>query len=71
MLLPPVGIWAVYEYYKKGDVNIPYAIYLAVIFTVFSVISTKKGLSLNKDLLRKGYAIFLVVVGVITWFLNV
>lgn len=68
MLLPPVGIWAVYKYYKKGYVNIPYALYLAVVFTGFSVLSAQKGLMLDKNLLRKGYSIFLGIVGIITWF---
>ena len=68
MLLPPVGLFAVYDYYKKGDVNIWYAVYLALCFTVFSSFSSKIGVSLSKKTLKKIYSIFLVIIGIITYF---
>jgi uncharacterized protein len=68
MLMPPVGLFAVYDYYKIGDVNIWYAIYLAVCFTVFSTISAKYGVNFDKNKLKKIYSFFLVIVGIITYF---
>ena len=68
MLLPPVGILAVYSYYKKGSVNIPYAIYLAIVFTLFSMFSANWGLGLTDTVIQKGYAIFLGIVAVGIWF---
>ena len=68
MLLPPVGLFAVYDYYKKGDVDIKYAIYLALCFTAFSTISAKYGVEFPKDKLKKIYSVFLVIVGIITYF---
>ena len=64
-LLPPVGIFAVYNYYKKGDVNIWYALYLALTFTIGSYIMSFVGIEINKNLTRKIYAMFLIVLGVI------
>ena len=64
-LLPPVGIFAVYNYYKKGDVNISYAFYLALMFTIGSYIMSFVGMNINKSLLRKVYAFFLICLGII------
>jgi len=64
-LLPPVGIFAVYNYYKKGDVNIWYAFYLALMFTIGSYLMSFVGMKINKNASRKLYAFFLIVLGVI------
>ena len=64
-LLPPVGIFAVYNYYKNGDVNIRYALYLAAMFTVGSYLMSFVGMKINKNLSRKLYAFFLIVLGVV------
>ena len=64
-LLPPVGIFAVYNYYKKGDVNIWYALYLALTFTIGSYIMSFVGININKNLTRKIYAMFLIILGII------
>ena len=64
-LLPPVGIFAVYNYYKKGDVNISYAFYLALMFTIGSYIMSFVGMNINKSMLRKIYAFFLICLGII------
>ena len=34
VMLPPIGIIAAYNYYKAGQVNIKYAIILAIFFLV-------------------------------------
>ena len=67
-LLPPVGIFAVWNYYKKGDVNIWYALYLGVMFTVGSYLMSKIGIKINKNLTRKIYAIFLIGLGIFILF---
>ena len=64
-LLPPVGVFAVYNYYKNGDVNIWYALYLALMFTIGSYIMSFVGIKINKDLIRKIYAFFLIGLGII------
>ena len=64
-LLPPVGIFAVYNYYKNGDVNIRYALYLAAMFTIGSYLMSFVGMKINKNLSRKLYAFFLIILGVV------
>ena len=63
-LLPPVGIFAVWNYYKKGDVNIWYALYLGVMFTVGSYLMSKIGIKIDKSVTRKIYAVFLIGLGI-------
>tara|TARA_Y100000817_G_C16633326_1_gene445007 strand:+ start:135 stop:500 length:366 start_codon:yes stop_codon:yes gene_type:complete len=70
MLLPPVGLFAVYDYYKEGNMNIKYATYLAICFTIFSTLSAKMGINFPKKNLKKIYSIFLIIIGIITLFIN-
>jgi len=67
-LLPPVGIFAVWNYWKKGDVNIWYALYLAIMFTVGSYLMSKIGIKINKNITRRIYAIFLIALGIFILF---
>jgi len=67
-LLPPVGLFAVYKYWKSGDVNIPYALYLALMFTIGSYFMAKLGVKLNKSVSKKIYGVFLLVLACIIFF---
>jgi len=67
-LLPPVGVFAVWNYYKKGDVNIWYALYLGVMFTVGSYLMSKIGIKIDKSVTRKIYAVFLIGLGIFILF---
>tara|TARA_B100000674_G_C37065500_1_gene569229 strand:- start:2 stop:382 length:381 start_codon:yes stop_codon:yes gene_type:complete len=64
-LLPPVGLFAVYKYWKNGNVNIPYSLYLAVMFTIGSYIMSSYGIKVNKKITRKIYGGFLFVLAII------
>ena len=64
MLLPPTGLFAVYEFYNKGFVNISYGIYLAIVFTLFSYFSSLYSVNIDDAILRTIFAIFTIIVGV-------
>ena len=68
MLMPPITAFAAYTYYKAGDVNVWYALYLAVLYAISSLVVARIGVNAPKKLLKKGYSIFLVVIGVVMWF---
>tara|TARA_Y100000022_G_C12942353_1_gene236603 strand:+ start:69 stop:440 length:372 start_codon:yes stop_codon:yes gene_type:complete len=68
MLMPPVTIFAAYTYYKAGDVNIWYALYLGIIYAISSLVVSKIGVNAPKKILKKGYSIFIIIVGIILWF---
>ncbi len=63
-LLPPVGIFAVWNYYKSGDVKIWYALYLALMFTIGSYLMSTVGTKINKNTTKRLYALFLIGLGI-------
>lgn len=64
MMLPPIGLFAAYNYYKAGNVNIKFALILAVAFMVGSYFGSKIAVNLPQALLKKIFAILLLLVGV-------
>ncbi len=68
MLLPPIGIFAAIKFYKKGHVDIFAALYMGLIFTIFSLISSNYTLEINRDILRKFFAIFTILAGIYMYF---
>jgi len=62
VMLPPVGIIAAYNYYKAGQVNIKYAIILAVFFLIGSYFGSKLALNLPQPVLKKIFGILLLLV---------
>ena len=64
-LLPPVGLFAVWNYYTAGDVKIWYSLWLALMFTIGSWVMAKIGVGLNKNIVRKIYAFFLIGLAIV------
>ena len=64
MLLPPIGIFAVREFYNSGHVNVYYGIYLAILFTLFSYLSSLYSVKMDDNLLKNIFAIFTIASGV-------
>ena len=63
MLLPPIGLFAAYNFYKSGNVDIKAGLYMALIFTIFSYISSIYSVNMDPELLRQIFAIFTILVG--------
>jgi hypothetical protein len=61
-MLPPIGIIAAYNYYKAGEVNLKFAIILAVFFLVGSYFGSKVALSLPQSILKKIFGVLLLIV---------
>jgi uncharacterized membrane protein YfcA len=66
-LIPPIGIFAVYQYWERKEVNISYAMIIAVVFTIVSTYSAKIGLGESQGTLKKIYGVFLIIVGIISF----
>jgi uncharacterized membrane protein YfcA len=62
VMLPPVGIIAAYNYYKAGQVNIRFAIILALFFLVGSYFGSKMALNIPQQALKKIFGILLLLV---------
>ena len=68
MLLPPIGLFAAFKYYKKGFVNVKAALYMAFLFAIFASISSDYSLSLDQDTVRKIFGVFTVLAGLYIFF---
>ena len=69
-LLPPIGIFAVYRFYKNKYINknsIYSAFYIAICFTIASYYSSKVAVKETQNLLKKLYGIFLIIIGIISF----
>ena len=68
MLLPPIGVFAAMQFYKKGHVDVKAALYLGLIFTLFASVSSQFTLGVDADLLRKLFGIFTTLSGMYIFF---
>ena len=64
MLLPPIGIFAAHRFYKSGYVDIFAGLYMALVFTFFSYISSKYSINIDPNFLRKFFAVFTIIAGI-------
>ena len=62
ILLLPIGILAVMQFYKAGFVNIPTILVVAIGFIVGSYFGSKIALSLPQQTVKKLFAILILVV---------
>lgn len=66
-MLPPVGILAFIEYYKKGNTDL----YAGIIICITMIISAKFGGQLANmlpiNIMRKAFGIFVILVGIKTF----
>ena len=70
MLLPPIGIFAALNFYNKGHVDLFAALYMGLIFTIFSLFSSKFTLNINITLLRQIFGLFIIFAGFYIFFNN-
>jgi hypothetical protein len=68
MLLPPIGIFAALKFYNKGNVDLFAALYMGLIFTIFSFFSSKFTLTINTNILRKIFGLFTILAGFYIFF---
>ena len=64
ILLLPIGILAVAEYYKHGFINIKFAAIVAAAFVVGSFFGSKLSLSLSEQKLKRIFAITLILLSI-------
>lgn len=69
LLLLPVGILAVINYYNKGFIDIKVVIIMSIAFVIGSWLGSKLALSLPQDTVKKVFAIFLLYTAIkmLTW----
>ena len=62
VMLPPIGILAAYNYYKAGQVNLKFALILAITFIIGSYFGSKLALSIPQNMLKKIFGLLLLLV---------
>ena len=67
-LLLPVGALGAWEYYKRGHLNVPAALYIAIGLFVGAWIGARLAQHLSPVQLKRGFAVFLVLVAGRMWF---
>lgn len=68
VMLPPIGLFAVYNYYKAGYVNTKYALIIAAAFMVGGYFGSLLALRLSADTMRKVFSLILVLIAVKMFF---
>ncbi|MEI7663298.1 MAG: sulfite exporter TauE/SafE family protein [Bacteroidota bacterium] len=61
VMLPPIGLFAAYNYYKAGQVNLWYAAIIAVSFMIGGYVGSKIALNLPENIMKKVFGIFLII----------
>jgi uncharacterized protein len=64
IMLPPIGLFAAYNYYKAGQVNIWYAVIIAAAFMIGGYFGSKLALTLPENLMKKVFGILLILIAV-------
>jgi len=62
VMLPPIGIFAAYNYWKAGQANIKFALILAAAFIIGSYFGSKLALNIPQPVLKKIFGILLLLV---------
>ncbi len=61
IMLPPIGLFAAYNYYKAGEVNIWYAVIIAIAFMAGGFFGSKIALALPENLLKRLFGVLLLL----------
>lgn len=64
MMLPPIGILAVYNYYKMGYVDLKISFILAIAFILGGFLGSKIAIAMPADTVKKVFGVFIILVGI-------
>lgn len=64
MFLMPIGILGAYNYYKGEQMDVKYAVIMALTFIAGSYIGSKISLQIDQATLKKTFGILMLVVGI-------
>ncbi|MCE9501019.1 MAG: sulfite exporter TauE/SafE family protein [Leptospira sp.] len=68
VMLPPIGLFAAYNYYKAGYVNIKFAMILAIAFMMGSFFTSKIAINIPENIVRKIFSIIFLLISVKMFF---
>ncbi len=62
IMLPPIGLFAAYNYYKAGEINVWYAVIIAIAFMIGGYFGSAWALKIPENVMRRIFAILLILV---------
>jgi uncharacterized membrane protein YfcA len=62
VMLPPVGLFAVMNYYKAGNLNLKYALLIAIAFTIGGYFGSKIALNIPVGTVKKIFGIAMIAI---------
>lgn len=68
VMLPPIGLFAAYNFYKAGQVNLKFALILAIAFMIGSYFTSKIAINIPENIIRKIFSVFLIIVAIKMFF---
>ena len=66
LMLPPIGLLAVMNYYKEGYVNLRFAFIIAIAFILGGYVGSKIAIKMDTLMLKRVFAVIIILVGVKT-----
>ena len=63
MLLPPIGLFAAFNYYKRGYIDFKAGLYMSLVFMIFAYISSKYSTEMDINELKKVFGVFTILAG--------
>lgn len=64
LMLPPITILACYNYYKTGNLNVSYAVVLALFFIIGGYYGSKLALKLSADVVKFIFGLLMLYVAI-------
>jgi len=64
IMLPPIGLFAAYNYYRAGYVNMKYALIIAAVFMLGGYLGSKLALNIPVSVLKRVFAAVLALIAV-------
>ncbi|MEX2379676.1 MAG: sulfite exporter TauE/SafE family protein [Vicingaceae bacterium] len=65
LMLPPIGILAAMNYYKAGELNVKYAIIIAVAFIIGGYLGSKLSLTyISEAMMKKVFGIIMLIAAI-------
>jgi uncharacterized membrane protein YfcA len=62
IMLPPIGLFAAFNYYKAGFVNVRYALIIAVVFMLGGYLGSRVALNLPVGVLKRIFAVVMALI---------
>jgi uncharacterized membrane protein YfcA len=64
MMLPPIGLFAAWEYFRRGEAQVGTACWLCAGFLLGGFLGARWSLGFSETFLRRAFAVFMIAVGI-------